>query len=405
MIDPYAWLALLAVPGHMSWLLWLNNNLHARPYDYRRIKPFSKLINSVIAFGSTAAVIWAAVRIASHYGISLGPLAPLDRDLPTWLKPYVALCAVNTIVGFLPWLIRRITFQEADQLLSDEATYADLRTVLAPPLMHTARARFLNKVPGNQALHLAVHTKRLQIPRFPASLAGLRIAHLTDLHLTGELDRRVYEHFADVTQSLQPDIVAFTGDLVEKEPCREYLTEVFARFQAPQGVYFVLGNHDIRIDHHATRRQLTEAGLIDLGTEQRTLKLRDAEILLCGNELPWLGPPPRPPIAARRRPSNTLRLLLSHTPDQYPWAREHDFDLMLAGHVHGGQIRLPWLGPILAPSRYGVHYASGVFYEPPTVLHVGRGTSGKLPLRFFCPPELTLLILEPPPAAAARADA
>ncbi len=69
---------------------------------------------------------------------------------------------------------------------------------------------------------------------------------------------------------------------------------------------------------------------------------------------------------------------------------------MLAGHTHGGQIRFPRIGPILAPSRYGVRFASGVFHLPPMVMHVSRGLSGLQPLRFNCPPELARLVLRAP---------
>ena len=68
-------------------------------------------------------------------------------------------------------------------------------------------------------------------------------------------------------------------------------------------------------------------------------------------------------------------------------------DLVLAGHTHGGQIRLPGIGPIFSPCRDGVRYASGVFDLPPTILHVTQGLSAELPLRFGCPPEVTLLVL------------
>jgi predicted MPP superfamily phosphohydrolase len=89
----------------------------------------------------------------------------------------------------------------------------------------------------------------------------------------------------------------------------------------------------------------------------------------------------------------SFRLLLSHTPDNLPRAKREGVDLMLSGHVHGGQVVLPIFGPVYAPSRYGVKYASGVFHEPPTVLHVSRGLSGRHPLRFRCRPEVTRLVL------------
>jgi hypothetical protein len=66
---------------------------------------------------------------------------------------------------------------------------------------------------------------------------------------------------------------------------------------------------------------------------------------------------------------------------------------MLAGHNHGGQIRLPWLGALISPSWYGWRYAGGLYHEPPTLLHVSRGIAAKHPIRLNCPPELALLIL------------
>jgi hypothetical protein len=92
---------------------------------------------------------------------------------------------------------------------------------------------------------------------------------------------------------------------------------------------------------------------------------------------------------------HAFRLLLSHTPDNFRWAQQHKVDLMLAGHNHGGQVRLPVLGPVFAPSACGVRYASGAFWEPPTLLYVSRGLSGEHPLRYRCLPELTALVLQP----------
>ena len=88
-----------------------------------------------------------------------------------------------------------------------------------------------------------------------------------------------------------------------------------------------------------------------------------------------------------------LRIVLSHSPDQLGWARAQDADLMLAGHTHGGQIRIPPLGAIFSPSVWGVKHISGVYYSPPTILHVTRGISGGTPARWLCPPEIARLKL------------
>jgi predicted MPP superfamily phosphohydrolase len=85
--------------------------------------------------------------------------------------------------------------------------------------------------------------------------------------------------------------------------------------------------------------------------------------------------------------------LLAHSPDQLSWARRGDGDLMLAGHTHGGQIRLPLIGPVFSPTRDGVQFAAGLFHAPPTILNVSRGLSAELPLRMNCAPEIIHLTL------------
>jgi predicted MPP superfamily phosphohydrolase len=253
----------------------------------------------------------------------------------------------------------------------------------------------MSQIPGNQLLSVSVHEKRLRLPRLPSPLTGLKIAHLSDVHMTGRIDVPFYERIVDLTNELDADIVMVSGDLIENTRCWDWVPGTFGRLRSQHGTYFVLGNHDVRIDYLETRRRLKDAGLINLGERSTTITLRGVEVLLAGNERPWIDDIVDPP-ATESTGAAAFRILLSHSPDQYAWARRHRFDLMLAGHVHGGQIRLPPIGPILAPSGYGVRYACGVFHEPPTVMHVSRGTSSKAPFRFFCPPELTLLILESP---------
>jgi predicted MPP superfamily phosphohydrolase len=119
------------------------------------------------------------------------------------------------------------------------------------------------------------------------------------------------------------------------------------------------------------------------------VQVREQPLVAIGHEGPWFQPPPD--LSAC--PAGPFRLCLSHTPDNIPWARQHQVDLMLSGHVHGGQIRLPLIGCVVVPSRYGGRYDCGTFHERPTVLHVSRGLGGEHPLRYNCRPEVTKLIL------------
>jgi predicted MPP superfamily phosphohydrolase len=117
--------------------------------------------------------------------------------------------------------------------------------------------------------------------------------------------------------------------------------------------------------------------------------VRGVPMAVIGHEGPWFRPEPD----LSGCPTDVFRLCLSHTPDNIVWARRHKLDLVLAGHVHGGQIRLPLLGSVFVPSRFSRQYDAGMFDRPPTVMHVSRGLAGQHPLRFFCYPEVTRITL------------
>jgi hypothetical protein len=212
--------------------------------------------------------------------------------------------------------------------------------------------------------------------------------------MCGRITRRYFERVVEETNSLDADIIAITGDIVERESCIAWIPETLGRLRAAGGVYFVLGNHDRHVDVGRLRAALADCGLIHLGADRRELTVRGLSVILGGNELPWFEPasnfdtcPPRNEFGL------PLRILLAHSPDEFAWAQAHDIDLILAGHLHGGQIRLPLFGAIVSPSRYGVRYACGVFSAGNTVMHVSRGTGSLTPVRYLCPPEISLLAL------------
>jgi hypothetical protein len=264
----------------------------------------------------------------------------------------------------------------------------------------------LSRLPGNQILEMHVHEKELAIPRLTPAHDGLRIAHLSDLHMSGRITKAYFEQVVDEVNRARPDLIALTGDIVERPECLQWIPDTLSRLRAPHGVYYVLGNHDRRVDCRHLSSVLADAGLVHLGGRCHQIVAREATLILAGNELPWFKPAPSverraeggepadfsgPPLSALR--PQPLRILLAHTPDQFRWAQRHEFDLMLAGHNHGGQVCLPLIGPILSPSRHGVRYAAGVFRCGSTVMHVSRGTSGLTPIRFNCPPEIAILTL------------
>jgi predicted MPP superfamily phosphohydrolase len=261
-------------------------------------------------------------------------------------------------------------------------------------MFHGAYPKMLARVPGNQSLQLCVDHKQIVLPRLHASHVGLRIAHVSDFHMTGHIDRAWFEMVVREINRLEADVIAITGDIVENEACLPWLAETLCQLEAKLGIYFILGNHDQFVDAARVREILTEASQTCLCGRWLQVEWNGAPVVLAGNERPWVSElgdlENAPPRGADNLP---LRLLLMHTPDQIAWARRHDADLVLAGHTHGGQICFPILGPVACPSIHGTRYTDGVYREGTTIMHVTRGLSGKRPLRWLCPPEIALLEL------------
>jgi predicted MPP superfamily phosphohydrolase len=256
----------------------------------------------------------------------------------------------------------------------------------------------LVRIPGNQALQLHVHRKSVEVPRLSGDLDGLSIAHLSDLHFTGQMKKEFYQRVVARANEFDADLVALTGDLVDKSRCIEWIPDTLGRLRARFGVFFVLGNHDLRVrDLQRLRESLTDSGLTDLSGRWLRRSVRGEPVVLAGNEMPWI-----PPITdltdcpVESDGKRNLRIALCHDPDQIGWAQAWDIDVMLAGHTHGGQICPPFVGPVVTPSRRGLSRIAGAYREGPTLLHISRGLAGTRPLRINCPPELTMLVLKSP---------
>jgi len=260
------------------------------------------------------------------------------------------------------------------------------------------------RLPGNEILRLEEIDRGLELPRLPAELSGFSILHLSDLHFTGLVGKWYFDEVVRRCNARRPDLIALTGDFVDEESCIDWIPDTLARLEARYGVYFILGNHDLRVDSARVRKALTDGGLIDLGGRFLEVELRGQRVVMAGNEVPWFPPAAdlsnAPPSSLRGGP---FRIVLAHSPDQFGWARRNEVDLVLAGHTHGGQVCLPGIGPIFSPCLHGVRHAQGVIAARPTVMHVTKGVSAQLPVRFGAVPEAVLLDLLAPSSAASNA--
>jgi len=380
-------LALAAMIGHTAISVTAFNRLHALGVTCGTVKKLEKAILLL-----AAVVLCCFLGYWALFGIDL--FEPIQQGRFSPLLLYIIPCWGAAICVIPLWLWRRIAGARTTAFVNDRTQMVDVAKELGEPPIGEGSTRMLAKIPGNQIFHLSVTEKTFVLPRLPESLAGLTIAHLSDLHMTGQLTQAFFDLVVDRTNALDCDVVVLTGDIIEKSACLPWLRPTLGRLQSRYGVYYVLGNHDKRLsDVPALHEELKELGLIHVGGRTLEVQWRDQPLLLAGNEMPWFEPLPQLNGVANSA-DEPFRLLLSHSPDQFYWARRNNFDLMLAGHTHGGQIRFPFYGPLIAPSRFGVMFASGVFQHGRTLMHVSRGVSGLQPIRLNCPPEISKLTLQ-----------
>ena len=229
----------------------------------------------------------------------------------------------------------------------------------------------------------------------------VRIVHLSDIHMerTSLRDRRL----PGVVEELKPDILVLTGDYLSTSYLNDPLAMADMRalaqqLDAPLGVFAVQGTVDNQPDMHR---------LFD-GTKVQILHNQAAQITLPGVAVDVLGisdwGAPREELAlmAPQLRPDSFHLLLYHTPDMIEMAADHGIDLYLAGHTHGGQIRLPMYGAIVTFSDFGKQYEMGRYQVGETILYVSRGLGMEgysLPrVRFLAPPEVVVIDLVPPGA-------
>lgn len=360
----------LAFVGHGALGVEVVNRVHG--YGWRR-----KLVDAAtVACGIALLAIPLAVawRLRAE-----GPDAALAVG-------YAWLC----LVGLAAIVVGRVVLRSdphRDRLTQTTSTETlDLAERLGDRATGSATVRRLASLPGNQLLQPRVERLDVPLERLPAECEGLRVAHLTDLHMSGRLGIDYFKEAVRVVNDWSPDLVAVTGDIVEHTPQLEWVGPTLGELRARLGACFVLGNHDEKVESAELRRRLVGAGLTDLGGGEAGT-IDEAQLTLCGDERPWFGGAPR--LAG----DEAFTLCLAHTPDRFADAARSGVDLVLAGHCHGGQVCFPLLGPLLCPSRHGVRYAAGTFRSGRTVMHVSRGTGSLFPLRYLCPPEVTLLTL------------
>jgi predicted MPP superfamily phosphohydrolase len=252
---------------------------------------------------------------------------------------------------------------------------------------------------------LEVTHPRIHLRGLPPSLEGLRIALLSDLHAGSGTPTSLIREACRSAMEEEPDLIALTGDFAA-DNARDFqeVLDALSCLDAPLGVYAVPGNHDYTVGIEAWYREIRAHPVIQDLTNTALLRtVKGARLCIAGVDdlsegMPTLVelPPPE---------QRDLTVLLAHDPDQAERARRayDQVDLVLSGHTHGGQVRLPWVGALRNPAEYEELYEEGLRRRPWTQVYTSRGVGTvHLPVRFLCRPEVAILELTGAPRLPLR---
>ncbi len=235
----------------------------------------------------------------------------------------------------------------------------------------------------------------IPIPSLPHALEGLKIVQLSDLHHGAVVSASFIEECAHHAAALKPDLVCITGDFVTREafyaePCCRAL----AALHPPLGVYAVLGNHDYWAGGAAVSAAIRKCGINILVNEVVAVKTRGERLLLAGLDDLWAGYPRIDKVAEALAPGMPS-VLMMHNPDLIEQFGSLAVGFVMAGHMHGGQVRLPLVGALVVPSRIGRKYVAGFYNVKSNLMYVSKGI-GLIspPVRFLTRPEIVCYTLK-----------
>jgi uncharacterized protein len=250
--------------------------------------------------------------------------------------------------------------------------------------------------------------------RLPQSWDGFRIAQLSDFHYDDYFSVTPLRKAIAIVNGLQPDLIVLTGDFVTGrlgmhpgrlsrqersrkvqpiEPCSQLL----ASLHAPSGVFAILGNHDVATDAPYITNALQSRGIPVLKNRSVPLERQGSRLWLSGVDDVLEGKP-NLDITLNGIPPAEPVILLAHEPDWADYVARHPVDLQISGHSHGGQVRIPLIGAPYLPEM-AQKYPWGLRRIGPLTLYTNAGIGTiRIPVRFDCPPEVTLFTLRPPRA-------
>ncbi len=385
---PAALYLLVAWVGHGYVWTGVLNYLYARSLPKKLLKPFRVFVGVIIVgYPALCLVAWRLSQTVSPLGEDwVGILALVG----VWLYLYV--CAAFGFVAVPLVSLYRFLRPKPKAVVAEKSDLLPLGKHLGVAAVGDGKLRWMTTLPLTDCFTVELTHQTLAVPGLPAALDGLTLLVVSDLHWHGTPSRAWFDAVFDHLCALPPaDLVVMAGDVVDTDHHHAWIQPVLGRLTATGHKLAVLGNHDAKHDPKQLRAELAAAGYTVLGNGWRELTVRGERVVVVGHEGPWFQPGPDLTAA----PAGPFRLCVSHSPDNFPWAVRNGCGLTVAGHVHGGQVRLPVVTSIFVPSTYGRRFDQGVHELPGGVLAVSRGLSGNEPLRFRCRPQVLRLTLVP----------
>ncbi|MCU1334745.1 MAG: metallophosphoesterase [Bryobacterales bacterium] len=310
---------------------------------------------------------------------------------PSWGSGLALMWAFSSVLLVVALVISRWGLRV--QAEHSPARRAFLRTsqvaLLCAPAVVTGYGVFI------QRHDLSLREKDLDFPGLPEDLHGLRLVQLTDIHLSPFLSERELARAVDMANETRAHVALVTGDLITTahDPLDACLRQL-SRLRADAGVFGCLGNHEIYANaEDYVEKQGARLGHRYLRQRAESLKFGQATLNLAGVDYQRTSKPYLQG-AERMVAPESFNVLLSHNPDVFPVAARQGYQLTLAGHTHGGQVRVEILTQDLNIARFFTPYVDGLYRRDRAAIFVSRGigTIG-LPARLGAPPEVNLLRL------------
>ena len=276
------------------------------------------------------------------------------------------------------------------------------RAFLAASILTPTAILLYSNVHGRHELEITHRT--FFLANLPPAFEGFRIVQISDIHLDEYTEAGFLERVLRHVNALAPDLVLLTGDFVSKGP-RHHSVAIRAAGQCGELLraiacplrYAILGNHDVDVDGPAVADHLRTTGTPVLINQYVPIERAGQRIWIAGLDDAAKGHPDLS-VAIPTKPDGPV-ILMAHEPDYADTIAAHprgrSVNLVLSGHSHGGQVRLPFLLPLMLPPMGKIYY-EGLYRLDRMQLYVNRGigTVG-VPFRFNCPPEITVATLKP----------